>query len=459
MTVGPGNMLCRHLRKAVGLPDPNELTDGQLLAQFLENDARSDREVSFEHLVRRHGPMVLGVCRRILGNANDADDAFQAVFVVLVRRGWELTGRASIGDWLHGVANRTALRARATAMKRRTKENAAARPLEAPPAVALTDWQPILDQELSQLPEKYRQALVLCELEGLSRKEVAGRLGIVEGTLSSRLSTAKKTLANRLRKRGVTIASGMLTAMLAPLSPAAISSSLLASTTRAAVVAAGHTPGALPAPINQLATEVTRIMFFNKLRIGLIFLPAVLLLATGAGVAIPQSTVPRVAAPRKANPTFEDTIVSAKSTARVEEKPVPATLKELREKEEATRKNLSGTWVVQRMLVDDEVRENRKVSNETFEFGDRTVKSHQELDDGREVNNEFNFTVNPTTSPAELTIYGKDFLLLGIYDLNGENLKIAVFGVSEIERPKGFASKVKRVTDMPLLVWELKRKK
>src|SRR5262249_27991310 len=152
--------------------------------------------------VHRHGPMVLGVCRRVLGNAADADDAFQAVFLVLARRAGELAGRPTVGNFLYGVAVHTALKAKAMAAKRRAKESAAARPERAdPPGDA--DWRPVFDRELAALPEKYREPLVLHELEGLPRKAVAARLGLPDGTLSSRLATAKRMLAARLTRAGL----------------------------------------------------------------------------------------------------------------------------------------------------------------------------------------------------------------------------------------------------------------
>src|SRR5437899_2920414 len=151
-----------HLLRAAREQD----SDGQLLGQFL---ARQD-EAAFAALVRRHGPMVLAVCRRVLGNAADADDAFQATFLVLVRKAGSLLGRSVLGDWLHGVARRTALNARRLAARRRTKEQAMARP-EARGEPCRDDWLPLLDEQVDRLPQKYRLPIVLCDLEGKTRKE------------------------------------------------------------------------------------------------------------------------------------------------------------------------------------------------------------------------------------------------------------------------------------------------
>ena len=132
--------------------------------------------------------MVRGVCRRVLRDNHDADDAFQAAFLVLLRKASTLATREVVGDWLHGVAYRTALKARAAAARRRLKERQTLRreailDEEAPP-----EWRPLLDQEIGRLPEKYRLPLVLCDLEGRTRKEAAQQLGWPEGTLSGRLS-------------------------------------------------------------------------------------------------------------------------------------------------------------------------------------------------------------------------------------------------------------------------------
>src|SRR5437868_2864923 len=158
------NRAMTQLVLALRAHETDHLTDGQLLTQFL---GRRD-EGAFAALVRRHAAMVLGVCRRVLGNAADADDAFQAAFLVLVRKARALRSRPVVGDWLHGVARRTALKAKAAAARRLAREHAMAR-AETQAERSRDDWLPLLDEELSGLPEKYRLAIVLCELEGKTR--------------------------------------------------------------------------------------------------------------------------------------------------------------------------------------------------------------------------------------------------------------------------------------------------
>src|SRR6266404_586634 len=205
------NRITRHLRHAARPPVAERLSDGALLERYIAH--RDDR--AFSELVERHGPMVLGVCRRVTGNAHDADDAYQATFLVLVRRAAAIRPRDRVGNWLYGVACRTARHAHARALRQREREQATAVPHPVAEPVLPQDWRPILDQELQQLPEKYRAAVVLCELEGRPRHDAAQHLGVPEGTLSSRLAAARRLLADRLTRRGVAPAIAGLAAVLA----------------------------------------------------------------------------------------------------------------------------------------------------------------------------------------------------------------------------------------------------
>src|SRR5689334_9126005 len=198
MGFGPGNVVLRHLRQAALGSDGASLTDGELLSAFI---AGRD-EAAFRVLVRRHGPMVLGVCKRVLGNQADAEDAFQATFLVLVRKATSIRPRTQVGNWLHGVAYKTALKARAMNKRRSIKERgaAAAQVRQATDDTCETLLE-ILDGELNALPEKYRLPIVLCDLEGLSYREAASRLRCPQGTLSGRLTRARALLARRVAGR------------------------------------------------------------------------------------------------------------------------------------------------------------------------------------------------------------------------------------------------------------------
>src|SRR5262245_1560586 len=209
MATGQLNSVIRHLRKAALREEVGAMTDGQLLERFLTHRD----EVAFEVLLRRHGPMVLGVCRRVLRNAHDAEDAFQATFLVLVRKAASLRRPELVGNWLYGAACRAALEAKAARRRSRPRQFKATPELEAPADVR-EDLRAVLDQELSCLPDKYRVPLVLCDLEARTRREVARQLGIPEGTLSSRLTTARRKLAQRLTRRDLALSGGALAAAL-----------------------------------------------------------------------------------------------------------------------------------------------------------------------------------------------------------------------------------------------------
>src|SRR5581483_11869583 len=178
-----------HLRQTLASPEESARTDGQLVASFVA----SRDECAFAALVRRHGRMVLGVCRRVLGHVHDAEDAFQATFLVLARKASSLRNSESVGSWLYGVAYRTALEAKTQNIRRHCRE----RPLDNVPSPEVPaeeprDWLPLLERAVSGLPERYRTPVVLCHLEGRSRQEAARQLGLPEGTLSSRLATARQ---------------------------------------------------------------------------------------------------------------------------------------------------------------------------------------------------------------------------------------------------------------------------
>jgi RNA polymerase sigma factor (sigma-70 family) len=182
----PLNEVVRHLHRTIFAKDESGLTDGELLGHFLEHQD----EAAVTALVHRHGPMVWGVCRRMFRNHHDAEDAFQATFLVLVRKAGSVRQREMVGNWLYGVAHQTAMKARATTGKRRRREQQvmAMPEVQAPEPDAAYELAPFLDQELSRLPDKYRVAIVLCDLEGKTRKEAARQLSLSEGTLAGRLT-------------------------------------------------------------------------------------------------------------------------------------------------------------------------------------------------------------------------------------------------------------------------------
>lgn len=263
------NRVIDYLRRTALAGGEANLTDGQLLECFV----RHRDEAAAAALVRRHGPMVWGVCRRVLRSHHDAEDAFQATFLVLLRRAASITSRELVAHWLYGVAHQTALKARATTAKRMAREKQV---IEMPESEAGTepnlwpDLQPLLDQELSRLPDKYRLAIVLCDLEGKSRKEAARQLKIPEGTLSSRLTTARTMLATRLARHGLAVSGASVAAVLTQnVASASEPTSVLSSTIKVVtLVAAGKTApaGLISAKVAALMEGVVKSMLLTKLK-------------------------------------------------------------------------------------------------------------------------------------------------------------------------------------------------
>ena len=202
----------QRLRQAALPQEDAEMSDEQLLKAFVK---RQD-EAAFEALMRIHGPMVFGVCNRVLRNHHDAEEAFQATFQILIRKASSIMTRSRVGCWLYGVAYRAALKAKGLRDLRRKRE---IHDVDAPdPEVTeQAQWAEIasvLDCEISSLPEKYRIAVVLCDLEGKSHKEVSRELGWPEGTISSRLMRARNLLAKRMGQRGFALSAGTLAVLI-----------------------------------------------------------------------------------------------------------------------------------------------------------------------------------------------------------------------------------------------------
>ncbi len=304
--------LRRHFRRAVLVQDGGGMTDGQLLECFV---ARRD-EAAFEALVRRHGPMVLGVCRRLVGHSQDAEDAFQATFLVLVRKATSIGQRELVGNWLYGTAYRAGLEVKAA--RRRAKErqvSAMPEPVAIDDADAGRELRPVLDQELNRLPDKYRVPVVLCDLEGRTRRDVARQLGIPEGTLSGRLTTARRKLAKRLGRHGVTLSAGALAMLLAPnAASASLPASLVVSTVQAAALLAAGKPvaAAASAHVAAITEGVLNAMLMTKLKVTAAFLIVIGLLAVGSGalgysaLADPAADQPPAAAEQPRTPEAAD---------------------------------------------------------------------------------------------------------------------------------------------------------
>ena len=237
------------LRQAVAGRDGAGLSDTQLLERFV----RARDEAAFEVLVWRHGPMVLGTVRRLLRREQDAEDAFQATFLALVRRAASIGKREAVAAWLYKVAWRAALRVRGEAAKQPVPNPVEAGLLPASPAPepGWDDLRPVLDEEVRALPGAYRLTFILCYLEGKTQAEAAHQLGCRPGTVASRLAWARQRLRARLARRGVVLSAAALAALLdRRAAPAAPPAPLVPSTVRAALhFAAGRSAPAGPAAV------------------------------------------------------------------------------------------------------------------------------------------------------------------------------------------------------------------
>ncbi len=244
-------------------------SDAQLLGRFI-GGGEGSAEPAFRELLDRHGPMVKAVCRQVLGRASDADDAFQATFLVLVRKARSIRVGDSLAPWLYAVAVKTARRARFAASRQRTADvETLAEAVEGSADAAFElDVRPMLHEELARLPGKYREPIVLCHLEGKSHEEAARLLAWPVGTVSGRLSRGRQLLKARLERRGVAVPSAMLASsrwLSFPSATAELLSPPLVESTLAAAARLA-TAGTIPAAVQSLTQGVLRTMLLDKIK-------------------------------------------------------------------------------------------------------------------------------------------------------------------------------------------------
>jgi len=255
----------RHIRRLVGAYPADDSDDALLLERF----ALRQEEDAFEALLERYGPMVLGVCRRLLSQPHDVDDAFQATFLVLARKAGSIARRELIGPWLYGVAYRIALKARATAAQRRNRERQVADMTFAEPEChdPATDLRPVLDQEVQRLPIKYRLPIVLCYLEGKTNDEAAEQLHCPTGTVKTRLAKGRDLLRHRLTRRGLALSAAALAGTLAEgLASAAVPAGLRNATCQTILQNATTGSGAVSVSIVALADAAVHGMATTRLK-------------------------------------------------------------------------------------------------------------------------------------------------------------------------------------------------
>jgi RNA polymerase sigma factor (sigma-70 family) len=284
MVTATASPVVRHVRCLAAAGD-RSTSDAQLLHRF----CRGRDQAAFEAIVRRYGRLVLGVCRHVLGHAQDAEDAFQATFLTLARRADSVRNPGALSAWLHGVAYHTALHARRDAARRRARERTVrpVPPVKSPGEPSLCEIQALLDAEVQRLPEPYRTVFVVCVLESRGTAEAAAQLGWKPGTVSGRLTRARQMLLRRLARHGVTLSAALTAAALEPLSArAAVPPALLAAAVRTAMT--GVSSGAV------LAAPAVR--FGATLAVAL----ATGLIAAALGTGFSLSSEPPPEAPRVA---------------------------------------------------------------------------------------------------------------------------------------------------------------
>jgi RNA polymerase sigma factor (sigma-70 family) len=289
MSDTPLAAVIRNLRSLAVVERFRDRTDGELLKSF----AVAHDQDAFTALVRRHGPLVLAVCRRALRQAQDAEDTFQATFLLLARKAGSIRKPASLAGWLHGVAYRMAQNAKRSAAARRRHEAKAssARPADPAREAAWREVQVLLDEEIQRLPARYRTPFILCHLEGHGPAEAAHRLGVKEGTVRSWLSRAREVLRKRLAKQGVEL-SLALAAVGVSSAPAAVvvPGSLVAATVEAAALYATQGVTAT-ASVAALLKGVNQAMLLGKVKLTTFLVLAATVAGAGIGGVTYQRTV------------------------------------------------------------------------------------------------------------------------------------------------------------------------
>jgi RNA polymerase sigma factor (sigma-70 family) len=289
MTTAPLTLVLRHVRQLAGSAGTAPLTDPQLVERFVTtNDAEA-----FAALMQRHGPMVLGVCRRALHHAQDAEDVFQATFLIFAQKAASIRKQEAVASWLQGVAYRLARKVKAEAYRRSVPEG---RPsdlvLQGPAVQAIWhELQQALDEELHRLPDKYRAPLVLCYLEGKTRDEARQQLGLALATFKKRLSRGRALLQRRLTRRGLAPGMGLLAAVVSPTGAAALPPALGQTTGKAAshLAAGGAATEVVSGRVAQLLKEGLPTILVTKWKIATALLAAVSFLALGAAVLTHQA--------------------------------------------------------------------------------------------------------------------------------------------------------------------------
>ncbi|MBI3408685.1 MAG: sigma-70 family RNA polymerase sigma factor [Planctomycetes bacterium] len=438
----------RFLRRVAGAPSVATDSDGSLLERF----ASSHDEEAFDVLIRRHGAMVLGVCRRVLSNADDADDAFQATFLVLVQSARSISRQDSVGSWLYGVAYRTALKGRARAARRRAREKVGAAMFDETasgndPSLEAErhELRPFIDQELNRLSEKYRAPVVLCYLEGKTNEEAAQELGWTKGTVSGRLARARDILRTRFARQGMTLSVGALGAALSgSTASAALPSALIQSTKVAAlasVAGKAAATGAISASVSALTEGVMHAMFLTKLKIVASVLLAVGLMGAG-GVWTYGAVAGKIVAGNNSGK-------SQGSDARGQDGPAQA-------KSPSDLDIIQGTWVPVSVEQDGKNVQAEDLADLKLLF--KASKLFTKYGENGKDWRQSDFKLHPNKNPKVIELITPDESdkpVKGLYALKGDTLKLCINNRPGGEEPTEFTAK----EGTGLVIFELRRAK
>lgn len=426
----PGSPFQRFIHQVASAQSAAERTDGQLLEEF----ASHGDETAFGALLRRHGSMVLGVCRGILHDRHDAEDAFQATFLVLVRRAGAIGKRESVGSWLHGVAYRLAMRARSEVARRRRRERAVRPPPAEDPLadVVWRDLRPVLHEEVNRLPAKYQAPIVLCYLEGRTNEEAARLLGWPKGTVLSRLARARERLRVRLTRRGLGVAS-VLAAVGTRSAPAAVPPTLIQATREAArsYAAKSAAAGVLSVTIRASADGMLRSLFLARLVKAVLGGVVVLTVGTAAGAL----SLRQMAAEQNPPHAARTVAIAPAGAARPPSPEAPANDRH------DYQKLLQGTWVVtageQHGEAVPEVEGDRLIlKNDHFTMfayrGEVRRLFRRGVTEGA-------FRLDPAR-PEQIDLVEDFGLLRGIFSLAGDTLTLCVGDPDVPDRPEALQS-------------------
>jgi RNA polymerase sigma factor (sigma-70 family) len=427
MAVQHLSKIVHQLRSAL-IKQDGVMRDGDLLKRFIQHHD----EAAFEALVRKHGPMVMGVCLRILHNPHDAEDAFQATFLVLVCKAAGLRSPDSVGHWLYGVAYRTALAARKAAAKRCAKEAKVTIAEAETPKDTWYDLRLVLDQELDRLPQKYRAVIVHCDLEGKSHREVAEQFGWPEGTVASRLATARVKLAKRLSRHGLGVSSAVLATMLAENASAWVPPSMTASTVKAACLFAANRvlASGLTSPLVAALTKgMLKSMLLTRLKTGTLVLLAVGVIGFSGTLPIYRLLASEQSPDKKDSP----------QKPAAQEAPMPKTDKE----------KLQGTWVIVNEEFEGKPVAKEEIRPQWWNFDDDKLTVFGiDLRFSKPERSQFTYALDLGKNPKTIDCTGGRRLegprtkppddMKAIYKIDGDTLTVAI---GKKELPTKFTTK------------------